>query len=274
MTRRGKAWWAAVVVVSSVPMWTGLADKFVFFPETLAPDVVLRFEVPTEEVTLSRPDGAAIHGMWFTPAGGVPDDAPVVLYFHGNAGSLRSWGEVGADFARQGLRVFMIDYRGFGKSSGTRSEAALFGDGLAARDHIRRRCPGAPLWVYGRSIGSGIASYVGGQGGADRVILETPFVDFADVAEAHFPWLPVRALSPYRFDNAAHLAEVSCPVFIFHGTADEVVPYRSGQRLAERLTAAGRAVTFTTVPGGGHNSLAQHRVFRAAQRAALGLPPL
>ena len=271
---------ASVGTLSSVPMLNRIVDGLIFYPEVLAADHEFAFDTPFEEVTWARPGGATIHGILFSaatdaPPGDAAETRPTVLYFHGNAGSLRTWGDVGSHFARLGVDTLMVDYRGYGKSTGERTEVALQQDADAVYRWLRARLGGEDnIIVYGRSLGSSMASYLGGRNHPRRVILETPFVDLADVAQKHFPILPVRWLLPYAFDNAAHLTRTPAPVTIFHGTADTVVPYASGRALYERLKAADKRVEFITIEGGEHNTLSAHKDFAAAQRRVLTAPPL
>ncbi|MDQ4140640.1 MAG: lysophospholipase [Bacteroidota bacterium] len=240
-----------------------LQDRLIFFPEKLPRDYVFSFTNPFQEVFLKTPDGAEIHALHFrakTPKG-------VILYFHGNAGSLRSWGDLSEDFLPHNYDVFLVDYRGFGKSTGIRTEAALHQDAQLVYQHLIKEYPENKIIVFGRSIGTGIAVPVAAQNRPKCLILETPFFNFADVAKTHYSFLPVTLLLKYTFRSDEWIVKVNCPIYIFHGTADNVVPYPSGEKLARLAKPA--KTQFITIPNGGHNNLSNFRQYQLALQGIL-----
>jgi uncharacterized protein len=230
-------------------------EKLIFFPQPLKRDYVFRFRQPFEEVFLdSAAGGTVLHALHFkteSPKG-------VVLYFHGNAGNLRDWGHVSEDFLPYGYDVFIIDYRMYGKSTGKLSEDALHLDARMAFNYVKQRFPEGKVLVYGRSLGTGLAVKLAAENNVDMLILETPYFHFADVGQTHYPWLPAGLLLRYKFRNDEWIKKVKCPVYIFHGTADQVVPYSSGKKLAD---IAGSNTTLITIPGGNHNNLSQFDLY-------------
>ncbi|MDQ3292675.1 MAG: alpha/beta hydrolase [Bacteroidota bacterium] len=240
-----------------------LQDRLIFFPEILTRDYKFSFNNPFQEVFLKTSDEAEIHALHFrakTPKG-------VILYFHGNAGSLRSWGDLADDFLPYNYDFFVVDYRGFGKSTGTRTEAALHQDAQLVYQHLAKEYAEGNIIVFGRSIGTGIAVPVAAQNKPKCLILETPFFNFTDVAKTHYSFLPVTLLLKYTFPSDEWIQKVNCPIYIFHGTSDNVVPYSSGKKLARIADPA--KTKFITIPNGNHNDLSNYQQYQQALQTIL-----
>lgn len=224
-------------------------ERLIFYPETTAADFAYAFPHPHEEVALEV-EGATIHALHFT----VERPRGAVLYLHGNAGSLTSWGSVARDFLERGYDVLMPDYRGYGKSTGeVTSERLLLGDAAEAYAYLERRHPEDRIVVYGRSLGTGIAAYLAATETPRMLILESPYYSLSDLARRQFPFLPPMLLKyPLRTD--LWITDVSCPISLFHGTNDEFIPYESSERLLPRISAEHELVA---IHGGGHNDLGE-----------------
>ncbi len=233
-----------------------LQERLLFLPEVLQPDFRYSFPMRFEEISLPV-RGATIHALHFKPER--PRGA--ILYLHGNAGSLRSWGAVAADFVRQGYEVFIPDYRGFGKSSGRiTSERLLHEDALAAYSHLRQHYPEDQIEIYGRSLGTGLAVQLAAAQRPRMVILETPYFSMLELAKRQFSFVPGFLLKyPLRTDR--FISDVTCPIYILHGTDDEFIPYDSSVRLLPLIKSKHELVT---IRGGGHNNLAQFPEYHAA----------
>lgn len=241
----------------------GLQDKLIFFPEKIPREYKFAFTTPFQEVFLPAPDAAEIHALHFR----AKTAKGVILYFHGNAGSLRSWGYLAEDFLHYNYDVFMVDYRGFGKSTGLRTEAALHQDAQLAYNYLLKQYPEDHIIVFGRSIGTGLAVPLAAQNQPQSLILETPFYNFEDVAKTHYPFLPVTILLKYAFPSDEWIKKITCPVYILHGTADNVVPYASGQKLAK--ANGGNNIKFITIPNGTHNDLSNFSQYQQELREIL-----
>jgi fermentation-respiration switch protein FrsA (DUF1100 family) len=202
-------------------------ERFIFVRFRVPDRYVFQFRQPFEEVRLTMPDGALLHGLYFpakTPRG-------VVLYFHGNTGSLRRWGKRSTRFTNLDHDVLMPDYRGYGKSRGALSEEALHSDAERWYAWLCERWPEEQITVYGRSLGTGMAVPVAAAHAPRMLVLESPFANFTDVARHYLAILPYRWLLRYRFRSDKAMLRVRCPVFIFHGKRDPVVPYSSALKL-------------------------------------------
>ncbi|MEL6637245.1 MAG: alpha/beta hydrolase [Bacteroidota bacterium] len=226
-------------------------EKFIFFPTTLALDYPFPQFHDFEEVFLEVEAGTRLHALYFL----APEPKGQVLYFHGNARAVDDWGYAAADLRDRGYSVLMPDYRGYGKSTGTISEAALYADARRWCDWLEASAPEARLLYYGRSLGSGIASRLAYERPPERLILETPYTSLLAMAKLQMGFLPVDLLSRYRFPTDQIMEDIDCPIDLIHGTEDELIPYAQAQQLGR-----GRA-TLHTIPGGGHNDLSQFPAF-------------
>jgi len=243
------------VVVVSLALGCGLfyiiQENIIFYPEVLPPDFKYSFPSRFEEITLPV-DGAVINALLFK----AENPKGVILYFHGNAGNLSGWGEIAPEFTGRGYDVLIPDYRGFGKSSGKlKNEEMLHQDAAAAYNYLKERYAEHRIIIYGRSIGTGMAVYLAKSVMPRFIILETPFFSLLDTAKYHHPYMPKKLLTlilryPMRTD--LWISDVSCPVYLFHGTKDDIVPYNSSERLVALIKSEKKLVT---IPGGGHNNL-------------------
>lgn len=231
-------------------------ERLIFFPERLPADHRYTFPTAFREVTLEG-DGATLHALHFT----VDQPKGVILYLHGNAGSLRSWGHVASDFVERGYDVLIPDYRGYGKSTGGLThERILLADALVAYTYLREQYPEQPIILYGRSLGTGVAVYLATVQPPRMVILEAPYVSMRELATRQFPLVPPMLLKyPLRTDR--WVSAVTSPVYLIHGTHDEVIPYNSSERLLLSITSEHELFT---IPGGGHNNLAEFAEYQAA----------
>ena len=225
-------------------------EKLIFHPERLASDHRFSFPVPFEEVVLNS-DGVGIHTLLFTKQ----DSRGVVLFFHGNAGSLHSWGGVYADFESLPYDLWIMDYRGFGKSEGSLSgKADLHTDAQVLFEAAQERYPGKEMIVYGRSIGTGVASALAARHPPRVLILETPYFNFPDLAAQLAPWAPAPLLR-YRLMNNEHIQDQSFPVHLIHGNRDSLISASHSERLA-RL---GPHIQFHLIKGAEHNNISAFR---------------
>lgn len=242
----------------------GAQEKMLFPAYTLPNDHVFAFSDPFEEVFWEAPDQARLNALFF-PAKGTPRGA--LVYFHGNGGALDQWGSIARDFTEQGLSVLVPDYRGYGKSTGKRTQKALLEDALMAYDWLANKAPGMPVYVFGRSLGSGFATYVASRRPTESLILETPYYSVEAVAKGRFPWLPVAPLLKFPMPSHSYLAEVKVPVFMIHGDGDRVIPVQNSHRLLEVLPKG--QIDYVEIPGGTHNDLATFPAYDGWVRRAI-----
>ena len=236
-------------------------EKIIFFPTKLSKDYKYTFNIPFEEVTLES-GGEDINSILFTK----PDSKGVVLYLHGNAGNLSSWAYVYEDFQYAPYDFWIIDYRGYGKSTGSiQSEADLHADAEALYQAALSRYEGKEFIIYGRSIGSGVAAKLAKMHSPKVLLLETPYYNFPDLVKSIYPFLP-KFLIRYQLSTDHYIANTEYPVHLFHGTKDELIPYTSSVRLSELSDK----ITLHTVEGAGHNNISDFPIFRERLLSILG----
>ena len=224
-------------------------EKLIFRPTTLPQDFTFNFSNPFEELFLKAEDGAIINAIHFKtehPKG-------VILYFHGNAGDLSRWGNITEFFVEKGYDVFVMDYRNYGKSTGNLSEQSLYSDAQMCYNYVLDRYAASEIIVYGRSLGTGMATYLASKNNFKQLILETPFYSLTDVARHRFSLFPTKKLLKYDFPSYKYVQEINCSISIFHGTNDSVIPYESGKKLFNFIKQEDKE--FYTIENGEHNNL-------------------
>jgi uncharacterized protein len=227
-------------------------EKLIFFPEKLRKEKTFQFNGDFTERYFTMSDNEIIHTLHFT----VANPKGLIFYLHGNAGSMASWGHVADDFTAFQYDVLIIDYRGYGKSSGSiNDEKTLYSDSIEIYEAISKDY--STIYVYGRSIGTGIASHLASKMKSTKLILETPYYSFPDLVSKIYPFLPSFLLR-YDLNNAKYLTNLQIPVHLIHGTKDEIIPYDSSVRL-EKI---GQNISLHTLQGGFHNDLPFHKKYR------------
>jgi pimeloyl-ACP methyl ester carboxylesterase len=246
------AGWAALLAV----LWFG-QERLLFHPEPLPAGH--RFSV-----------GDDVHEGWVDVPGArlntlhlrLPHPDGVVFFLHGNAGNLDSW-FVNADFYRRlNLDLFMLDYRGFGKSSGhIESQAQLQADVAAAWASVAPRYVGQRRIVYGRSLGTGLAAQLAADIQPELTVLVSPYFSMAALAAEHYPWVPASLLRyPLRTDLV--ISQVRGPLLLVHGDRDTLIPPAHSAQLQALAPHSERLL----VPGAGHGDLQNFTVYVEAMR--------
>lgn len=179
-----------------------------------------------------------------------PGRRHALIYFGGNAESIQHMRGHLAEWV-PGHSQYLLAYRGYGASEGRPEEALLFADALALYDHVASEPGTETISVIGRSLGSGVASYLASQRPVHRLVLITPFDSLAGVASHHYPWLPVNRLIKDRYDSDRHMADYRGPVLIVRAGRDRVIPEDSTARLAVALPVP---PTLLVLPAADHDS--------------------
>lgn len=176
----------------------------------------------------------------------------LILYFHGNTRSIKGWAKYARDFYRYDYDVVLVDYRGFGKSTGKRSEKEMRDDMQFVYEELTKTYPQHHMIVYGRSIGSGFASKVAADNKPRYLILDSPYYSFRKVVERFLPILPVRFVLRYHLRTDKWIRKVNCHTYILHGTKDWLIPIRQSERL-QKLNPS--KITLIRITGASHNNL-------------------
>jgi fermentation-respiration switch protein FrsA (DUF1100 family) len=188
--------------------------------------------VEPEERWFTTDDEVRLHAWFFRSKDA---KAPVMIWFHGNAGNLTDRAEMAAELAQRGVSVFLFDWRGFGKSEGRASESGLFRDALAAHDFVKTLQP-ASIVLYGESIGGPYAAFVARERkGVHAVILENSFPSLLALGNALYKPLPLGWTAPFALRTTKWLNDANVPVLVMHGTRDQVIPYALGRKLFDDL---------------------------------------
>lgn len=246
--------WLVVVYVSICLALYFFQEKFIFFPEKLGADYKYGFSQQYEEVSILTKDGKKLNALLFS----APNRKGLIFYLHGNAGSLASWGEVASTYTHLNYDVFMLDYRGYGKSEGTiQNQAQFFHDVQIAYNTIKARYDESKIVVLGYSIGTGSAAYLAANNDPKMLILQAPYYNLSDVMKHHYRIIPTFLLK-YKFETNKFLENVKAPVVIFHGDRDEVIYYGSSLKLKALLKPAD---TLITLPGEGHNGMTENPLY-------------
>ena len=269
-----KAWlWAAVLLVLGAGVvYAGVLallwfhqERLLFFPAPLPPDHPLATAADVRELSVGV-EGATLSVLHLQR----PQPRGVVFFLHGNGGNLASW-FTGLDFYRQAnYDLVMMDYRGYGKSTGRISGAAqLRSDVRAVWDRFAPQYEGRPVVVYGRSLGTGLAADLAEQLTAQRrppalTVLVSPYFSLRAMAAELYPWVP-GGLLRYPLDTARHLPGVGSPVLLLHGAQDTLIDQRHAMRLQQLVPSARLLV----LPGAGHNDIHEHPVYRQQLGEAL-----
>src|SRR5499425_179572 len=231
-----------------------------YFPERFRTAPAVAGLPQAEEVVLDTADGERVI-VWHVPPRA---DKPVVLYFHGNGGSLRGRVDRFRDLTADGTGLVALSYRGYGGSSGAPTEAGLVNDALAAYAFTRARYPAERIVLWGESLGTGVAVALAAQKPVGHLILQSPFTSAADVGAHRYWFVPVRLLMKDQFRSDLRIGKITAPVLMLHGDRDDVVPIAVAERPYAMITAPKQFVRF---PGLGHNDLGSQAV--AAAKAFL-----
>jgi pimeloyl-ACP methyl ester carboxylesterase len=224
-------------------------------------------QLGVEEVSLSSRTGDTIHA-WFTAPEGWRPEQGAILYSHGNGGNLSGrQGTLGRWRNELGRAVLIYDYPGYGRSTGSPTEAGCYAAIDAAHDWLlhEKKVPAGEVILLGSSMGGAFATDLAARRECRMLVLVNSFTSFPDVAQERFPFLPARYVVSNRLDNESKIGEVSAPVFVTHGREDGVVPFWMGERLYEKANQPKR---FFPIDGHPHQQPQQPEFF-AAVRAFL-----
>jgi len=231
-------------------------EKLIFFPEKLKRDHKFSFQGKFEELNFQTPDNKLLSGVLFKS----DSSKGLIFYLHGNAGSVNSWAEVAPTYTNLNHDVFILDYRGYGKSeSSIKSQEEFFQDVQIAYDSLKNRYEEDKIVVLGFSIGSGPATKLASTNNPKLLILEAPYFSLVDMMRNRFRIFPPFLLK-YKFRTDEFIKECKMPIVIFHGDRDEVIYYGSSLKLRRLLKETD---TLITLKGQGHNGIAENLDYKS-----------
>ncbi|TYA94766.1 alpha/beta hydrolase [Seonamhaeicola marinus] len=222
-------------------------ERFFFNPKVLDKDYIYHFDQPFEEINIPVEEDVNLNALLF------PSDSiskGVILYFHGNAGALHEWGERAYIYTENNYDVLFVDYRGYGKSdSFYEKEAEIYNDAQKVYDYVLTRYKEEDIIILGFSIGTGFATYAASKNTPKLLILEAPYYSWNDLISNMGPipeWLIDYEIPSYKF-----LADVSCPIQVFHGSKDFIIdPDEHSKRLKDLYP---HKINRSLIKGAGHS---------------------
>lgn len=228
-------------------------EKMIFPGTKLSPDFQFDFDVPFQEMMIPV-DGAEISGLHFQQ----PDPRGLIFFLHGNGGSLDSWTTNVGYYQEINYDLFIFDYRGYGKSTGQiQSEAQLHEDVRTVWEEIAPLYPDKPIVLYGRSLGTALATKLATTVNPDLLILVSPFSSMIAMARRQYPYLPDWLLR-YQFRTDEHIADVQTPIVFVHGDQDNFIPLEHSITLKDRTSATARMLV---IEGAGHGDIHEFRKY-------------
>ena len=224
-------------------------DKILFHPEKITRDFEFNFSQPFRELNIPVDNDKNLNVVQFTVADSLRKG--VVLYFHGNRKNVTRYAPFAGDFTRNGYEVWMMDYPGYGKSTGERNEQVLYDDAMRVYQIASKNFSPDSIIIYGKSLGTCIATQLASVRSCKRLILETPYYSLDALAKRYFFIYPVRPMTDYTFPTYKFLPAVKAPVTFFHGTKDGTIPYNHSKRLLKLKPDT----ELVTINRGKHNNL-------------------
>jgi alpha-beta hydrolase superfamily lysophospholipase len=230
-------------------------ENILFQPEVLAKDHKFTFNNEFEEITLRVEKDVNLHGLLFT----APNSKGLVFYLHGNGGSVDGWGTIAETYTEMGYDIFILDYRGYGKSDGKiKSESQFYEDIKKVYAYMLERYPEDKVVISGYSIGTGPASMLASVNNPKALVLQAPYYSLKETIDGTAPLMP-DFLQKYDFETNKFLKEVKAPVCIFHGTADNVLAYTNSEKLKKEFK---KGDILITLKGQGHNGITDNMLFK------------
>jgi alpha-beta hydrolase superfamily lysophospholipase len=224
-----------------------LQDLIIFHPKALPRNYIFRFDQPFKEINITLNGNRNLNIIQFSPK---QKAKGIVLYFHGNMTNIERYAQYAPVFTKNNYEVWMIDYPGYGKTTGKRNERTMYDDAVLFYGLAIKNTSPENIILYGKSLGTGVASYLASVMPCRQLILETPYYSMNSMTRHYVPVYPAR-LMRYSFPVNEYLQKVNVPVTIFHGNSDEVIPYNQSSKLKNEYPR----ITLITAPGGTHNNL-------------------
>lgn len=226
-------------------------EKLLFFPQKLDKDFQFNFSQPFEERWIKVEDSIKLHGILFKS----DSSKGLVFYLHGNGGAINSWGGVATTYTDLGYDVFIMDYRGYGKSEGViSSEKELYNDIDLVFNSIINEYNQKRKIIIGYSLGTGLAAYLSQSQSIDLLILQAPYYSMLDMVKLKYPFVPSFLLK-FKLESNKYLLNSQSSIVIFHGKNDELIPCEASKRLFEENKEKAELILLDYQ---GHNDMTSH----------------
>ncbi|MFT4575942.1 MAG: pimeloyl-ACP methyl ester carboxylesterase [Polaribacter sp.] len=252
----------SIIIVLSIVLYF-FQERFLFYPEKLPKDFQFHYEnQEVKEYNLKIKEGVVINGLHFK----AENSKGVVYYLKGNSKSIKGWGKFAVDFTLHGYDVIMIDYRGFGKSTGKMSQNTMKHDALLVYDKLKEVVKEENIIIYGRSLGTGLATKVASMNNPKMLILACPYFSMSKNVKRYLPFVPLGLVMRYQMPTYKWIKYVDCPIKIIHGTNDKVIKFKSSLRLSKIKPNLTRLYP---IIDGGHKNLHNFESYHSALKEVL-----
>jgi fermentation-respiration switch protein FrsA (DUF1100 family) len=225
-------------------------ERLVYFPHAAREHAVTpaAHGLPYEDVAIRTEDGETLHAWWVPAA----NPRGTVLHFHGNAGNISHRIDYARMFRGLGYNTLLVDYRGYGRSTGSPSESGTYQDATASRGWLTetRGLRDRDIVVFGESLGGAVACWLAARHAPRALVLASTFTSVPDLGSEVYAFLPVRLMSRIHYNTRECVSRVDAPVLVVHSRADDIIPYAHG----ERIYAAAREPKAFLELAGGHNT--------------------
>ncbi|UOX33873.1 lysophospholipase [Flavobacterium sediminilitoris] len=223
-------------------------EKIIFLPEKLDKNYDFSFKNDFEELNFKTNDNTTLNGLLFK----AKESKGLVFYLHGNAGSLKNWGYISDLYTNFNYDIFILDYRGFGKSEEKiKNEEQLFEDNQLVYNKLKEKYTEKDIIVIGYSIGSGLAAKLASENNPKHLILQAPYYSLTDLVKSKYSFIPTFLLK-YKIETDKFLKDCKMPITIFHGDNDNVIYYESSVKLKNQYKDE---INFITLKGQNHNGI-------------------
>jgi uncharacterized protein len=232
-------------------------NKLLFHPEPVTADSTYTFPYSFKEVNIPYSKKTNINIIQF--AANQPQPKGVVLYFHGNKKNISWYAKAAPEFTSRGYDVWMMDYPGFGKTTGEFTEQQLYDYALVFYKLAQAKYSKDSIIIYGKSMGSGIAAQLATIRDCKTLILEAPYYSLPSIFSSWLPVYPVNKMIHFKLPTWQYVQSITNPIVIFHGTSDYTIPYRNAKQLKPYLKPHDE---FITIEGAKHNDIATFPVYK------------
>jgi alpha-beta hydrolase superfamily lysophospholipase len=254
--------WVLGIYASFCAIFYFAQDLFFFRPERLPHWFKYKYSFPFDEVNFTMEDGGTVNGIHFK----VPNAKGVVFYIKGNSRSIKGWGKFAKDFVGKGFDFFIIDYRGFGKSTGKRTEQILYADLQQVYQWLEERYGQEHIVLYGRSLGSGLATRIASWNRPAMLILDSAYFSFRYHINRYGFFLPIKWILRYHIRTDLFIKKVKAPIYLIHGTHDRLIPHKQSVMLRD---LAPEQITLVSIVGAKHNNLPDYPEYHEVLYAIL-----
>ncbi len=223
-------------------------EKLIFFPDVLPQDFVFKFDNSFEEKFIETPDGKILNGLLFK----ADSSRGVIFYLHGNSGAVNFWGFISEIYDDLNYDIFILDYRGYGKSQGKiENEKQLYADVQLAYSMIAKEYNENQIIIIGQSLGTGPASLLAGQNNPKQLILISPYYSVSDLVSHNYKIVP-SFLIKYKFPTNEFIKDIKSPIVILHGNKDKTIYVDSSKKLIKLCKPSDKLFIIDNL---GHNGI-------------------